>query len=84
MAKAKKITKDELQIINETSTKFNEILIQLGSLNLAQQDLTMEAAKFRSEIEKVKLNLQEKYGNVNVDLKDGTYTKTENVKDKKD
>ena len=84
MAKAKKITKDELEIINETSTKFNEILIQLGSLNLAQQDLTMEAAKFRSEIEKVKLNLQEKYGNVNVDLKDGTYTKTENVKDKKD
>jgi|TARA_R110002126_G_scaffold1703_3_gene10122 hypothetical protein len=84
MAKAKKITKDELQIINETSTKFNEILIQLGSLNLAQQDLTMEAAKFRSEIEKVKLNLQEKYGNVNVDLKDGTYTETENVKDKKD
>tara|TARA_R110000823_G_scaffold283162_1_gene401362 strand:+ start:603 stop:857 length:255 start_codon:yes stop_codon:yes gene_type:complete len=84
MAKAKKITKDELEIINETSTKFNEILIQLGSLNLAQQDLTMEAAKFRSEIEKVKLNLQEKYGNVNVDLKDGTYTETENVKDKKD
>ena len=84
MAKAKKITKDELQIINETSTKFNEILIQLGSLNLAQQDLTMEAAKFRSEIEKVKLNLQEKYGNVNVDLKDGTYTETENVEDKKD
>ena len=84
MAKAKKITKDELQIINETSTKFNEILIQLGSLNLAQQDLTMEAAKFRSEIEKIKLNLQEKYGNVNVDLKDGTYTETKNVKDKKD
>ena len=84
MAKAKKITKDELKNINETSTKFNEISIQLGSLKLAHQDLTMEAAKFRSEIEKVKLNLQEKYGNVNVSLKDGTYTEIEDVKDKKD
>ena len=84
MAKAKKITKDELKNINETSLKFNEILIQLGSLDLSKQDLTMEAAKFRSEIEKVKLNLQEKYGNVNVNLKDGTYTEIEDVKDKKD
>tara|TARA_R110001599_G_scaffold57155_1_gene157384 strand:+ start:2057 stop:2311 length:255 start_codon:yes stop_codon:yes gene_type:complete len=84
MAKAKKITKDQLKNINETSLKFNEILIQLGSLNLAKQDLTMEAAKLRNEIEKIKLDLQEKYGNVNVNLKDGTYTEIEDVKDKKD
>ena len=84
MAKAKKITKDQLRNINETSLKFNEVLIQLGNLNLAQQDLTMEAAKLRNEIEKLKLDLQEKYGNVNVSLKDGTYTEIEDVKDKKD
>ena len=84
MAKAKKITKDELKNINETSLKFNEILIQLGSLDLSKQDLTMEAAKLRNEIEKLKLDLQEKYGNVNVSLKDGTYTEIEDVKDKKD
>ena len=84
MAKAKKITKDQLKNINETSLKFNEILIQLGSLDLSKQDLTMEAAKLRNEIEKLKLDLQEKYGNVNVSLKDGTYTEIEDVKDKKD
>ena len=57
--------------------------MQLGGVQVTIQDLTMRAAKARAEIEQVKKDLQEKYGSINVDLKDGSYTKSD-VEDKKD
>ena len=83
MANKNKITKDELELVLDSANKYNEILIQLGGLQVTTQDLTMSAAKARTEIEQVKKDLQEKYGSINVDLKDGSYTKSD-VEDKKD
>ena len=57
--------------------------MQIGGTQVTMQDLTMQAAKLRANIEQVKKDLQEKYGNINVDLKDGSYTK-QDVEDKKD
>jgi hypothetical protein len=83
MAKKNKLTKDELELVLDSATKYNEILMQIGGTQVTMQDLTMQAAKLRANIEQVKKDLQEKYGNINVDLKDGSYTK-QDVEDKKD
>jgi len=83
MAKKNKITKDELELVLDSATKYNEVLMQLGGVQVTIQDLTMSAAKARVEIEQIKKDLQKKYGSINVDLKDGSYTKSD-VEDKKD
>ena len=83
MANKNKITKDELELVLDSANKYNEILMQLGGVQVTIQDLTMRAAKAWAEIEQVKKDLQEKYGSINVDLKDGSYTKSD-VEDKKD
>ena len=83
MAKKNKLTKDELELLLNSASKYNEILMQIGGVQVAMQDLTMQAAKLRASVEQVKKDLQEKYGSINVDLKDGSYTKSD-VEDKKD
>ena len=83
MAKKNKLTKDELELVLNSATKYNEILVQMGGVQVTMQDLTMQAAKLRANVEQVKKDLQEKYGSINVDLKDGSYTKSD-VEDKKD
>ena len=83
MAKKNKITKDELELVLDSATKYNEVLMQMGGVQVTMQDLTMQAAKLRANVEQVKKDLQEKYGSINVDLKDGSYTKSD-VEDKKD
>ena len=83
MAKKNKLTKDELELVLNSASKYNEILMQIGGVQVTMQDLTMQAAKLRASVEQVKKDLQEKYGSTNVDLKDGSYTKSD-VEDKKD
>ena len=83
MAKKNKLTKDELELVLNSATQYNEILMQIGGVQVTMQDLTMQAAKLRASVEQVKKDLQEKYGSINVDLKDGSYTKSD-VEDKKD
>jgi len=83
MAKKNKLTKDELELVLDSATQYNEILMQMGGVQVTMQDLTMQAAKSRANVEQVKKDLQEKYGSINVDLKDGSYTKSD-VEDKKD
>jgi len=83
MAKKNKLTKDELELVLNSASKYNEILVQIGGVQVTMQDLTMQAAKLRASVEQVKKDLQEKYGSINVDLKDGSYTKSD-VEDKKD
>ena len=41
-------------------------------------------ADINTEIEELKKVLEEKYGHVNINLEDGTYTPVENEEDKKD
>ncbi len=83
MAKKNKITKDELELVLDSASKYNEVLIQMGGVQVTMQDLTMQAGQLRASVEQVKKDLQEKYGSINVDLKDGSYTKSD-VEDKKD
>jgi hypothetical protein len=82
MAKAKKITKEELEKATKVSQEYNGIMQAIGNIELQKQDFLMKAAKVRASIEEVKKDLQEKYGSVNIDLSTGKYE--ESAEDKKD
>ena len=74
MAKVKKVTKKELESIQNLSSKYSKISSDIGSLELNKQDLLMELGKTRQEIESDKVELQEKYGDVNINLQTGEYS----------
>jgi vacuolar-type H+-ATPase subunit D/Vma8 len=86
MAKAKKITKKELESIQELQNKLNNIIQNIGLLESQKHGLLHEIVGCNKEIEEFKAKLESKYGSVNISLEDGTYTNIEkNVEgDKKD
>tara|TARA_R100000908_G_scaffold15952_2_gene5984 strand:+ start:1610 stop:1858 length:249 start_codon:yes stop_codon:yes gene_type:complete len=74
MAKAKKITKKELEVVNEQQMKMNGMLRSLGVLDVQKQNIHQEILTLNTDIEATKKELEEKYGQVNIDLSDGSYT----------
>jgi K+/H+ antiporter YhaU regulatory subunit KhtT len=74
MAKVKKLTKKELESVQEVSTKYSRLTSDVGNLELNKQDLLIELAKVRQEIEAEKSTLQKKYGDVNINLQTGEYS----------
>ena len=70
MAKAKKITKEELKSIKDLQNKLNQIIQNIGLLESQKHGLL-------HEIEEFKTKLESKYGPVNISLEDGAYTKIE-------
>ena len=84
MAKAKKITKEELEKATSLSKQYNEIIQILGNISLQKHDIEIEAIKVRESVEEMKKELNSKYGNVNINIEDGSYTEIEVEEDKKD
>tara|TARA_R110002050_G_scaffold82378_1_gene176443 strand:- start:227 stop:475 length:249 start_codon:yes stop_codon:yes gene_type:complete len=82
MEKANKITKEELKKATKVSQEYNGIIQAIGNLELQKQDFLLKASEIRSNVEEIKKELQESYGNVNIDLATGEYE--ENAEDKKD
>ena len=74
MAKAKKITKKELEVVNEQQMKMNGMLRSLGVLDVQKQNIHQEILTLNTDIEATQKELEEKYGQVNIDLSDGSYT----------
>ena len=76
MAKAKKITKEELEYVKNLNNKANEIAVQIGSLEVQKDLLVKEFLSNNVLVDKAKNELQEKYGDVSVDKNTGTITET--------
>ena len=74
MAKAKKITKKELESIKDVQQKTNAILLDVGYLETQKTGLIAAHAEAAKGLQVIKTELEEKYGQVNIDLKDGSYT----------
>tara|TARA_R100001224_G_scaffold91771_1_gene61055 strand:- start:1330 stop:1578 length:249 start_codon:yes stop_codon:yes gene_type:complete len=74
MAKAKKIKKDQLELITDQQKKLNELLRGLGILDVQQMNIHSQIKELNDEIENTKLELEKEYGKVNINLEDGSYT----------
>ena len=77
-----KITEEQLNEIKETQGKVNQILNQIGFVEIQKSGLKVEFSKENEKAEDVKKKLEEEYGPINIDLQTGEYTIVE-VEDKK-
>ena len=74
-----KITKEELKDLQESTSKINAIRHDIGLLSTQVHSLNHLYAEEISKQEESKKGLEESYGKINIDLKDGSY---EEIKEK--
>ena len=65
------IEKSELTKLNNFVTQANQIQLQIGGLEAHKADLLNNFGTVTAELSKFQKELQEKYGEVNIDLKTG-------------
>ena len=76
------ITEEQLKNVQEQQAKLTEGLRTLGVLDVQKQNVHGQIAELSKEIEATKKELEDEYGQINIDLKDGSYTEIEKEDDK--
>lgn len=76
------ITEEQLKTVNEQQVKLNELLRTIGVLESQKQSVHAQVLEVSKEIDETKKELEEEYGQINIDLKDGSYTDIEKQDDK--
>lgn len=72
-----KIKKEQLKMLNDQESKKAAIKQDIGTLETQKHALLHAFAQIQQEQEKLKIELEEKHGKINIDLKDGSFTKVE-------
>jgi len=75
------ITAEELKTIKEQQSQLSTVVNQIGQLEANKHSLLHKIAGINEGIEDTKKQLEEKYGAININLEDGTYTEIEKEKD---
>ena len=76
------ITEKQLKTLQEQQGKLSDGLRNLGVLDVQKQNLHGQINELSKEIEATKKELEEEYGQVNIDLQDGSYTEIEKEDEK--
>lgn len=69
-----KIKEEQLKKIQEQQGKVSKILNEVGYLEANKHGLLHELAEINKEVEEFKGELEKEYGQVNINLDDGSYT----------
>lgn len=73
----KKITEEQLDTLSKQQKDLSDILTNIGILESQKHSYLHQLADVNKSIEDFKLELQEQYGSVNINLQDGSYTEIE-------
>jgi hypothetical protein len=68
-----KITQEELEKVSTLKNKQDQAVFQIGVLESQKHSALHSLAEINQEVEKNKKALEEKYGQVSINLQDGTY-----------
>ncbi len=68
-----KITKEQLEKLQESQKKYAAIKHDLGQLEVQKHGLLHLWAGIQEEDNKFKQELEEEYGKININLEDGSY-----------
>ena len=71
--KVNKIEDQELKTVKEQTGKLQQCIMDLGSLEVRKTEIMQAYAEFLKELDVTKKELEEKYGQVNINLQDGSY-----------
>tara|TARA_Y100000592_G_scaffold99525_1_gene175874 strand:- start:1575 stop:1847 length:273 start_codon:yes stop_codon:yes gene_type:complete len=78
-----KITKEELDVVQEQHNKLNLYLNRIGLMSAQHHALLHEISVVNKAIEENKAELEKKYGEVNINVETGEFTKIESDEDNK-
>jgi len=70
----RKITREELEQVNQYATAINQMQMQIGGVEMQKADLMSEMAKLRAGMQEMQNALMATYGDVTINLADGTIT----------
>jgi len=73
MSKEQKITEKELKTVTDQQGKIQAVVYDLGALEAKKFEISVALKEFNDALNETKKELEEKYGQVNINLKDGTY-----------
>lgn len=76
------ITEKELEEVRGQQTKIAEIKQDLGTLEMQKHEILHVLVDINKEVNDTKKLLEEKYGRVNINLDDGSYTDIEEIPSK--
>jgi len=78
-----KITEEQLKEVRETQGKVNQLLNNIGYVEVQKSALKVDFSKASEEAEEVKKKLEKEYGAINIDLATGEYTIVEQKEEEK-
>jgi len=79
-----KITKEELENLQAKISVLNNLQYKLGALAVDKNKVLKAFDTVREEIRTIQMELKETYGNVSINVEDGTITKTEKTDEQAD
>ena len=77
MSKVTKITEEQLETIKEQQAKLQAAFIDIGFIESKKHEALHIQVQAAEALEATKKELEEEYGQVNIDLSDGSYTAVE-------
>jgi len=80
MENTNKITKEQLKTIVDQQKEMNVLLNNIGLLESQKHSYLHQIADVNKKVEEFKLVLQKEYGDININIQDGTYTFIEKAK----
>jgi hypothetical protein len=79
MSEITKITEEQLKTIKDQQAKLQNAFIDIGYIESKKQEALQVQVNASEVLEATKKELEEEYGQVNIDLTDGSYTAIEEV-----
>jgi hypothetical protein len=70
--KATKVTKDELKSIQDKVGQINNLQMQIGGLTVQQSKAVEMLESLQTELNVIQTSLESKYGQVSVNIQDGS------------
>ena len=77
MSEITKITEEQLKTIKDQQAKLQKAFIDIGYIESKKQEALHVQSQAAEVLEATKKELEEEYGQVNIDLTDGSYTDME-------
>jgi hypothetical protein len=77
-----KIKEEQLKKIQDQQLELNKLMSNIGLLEAQKHGLLHDIASVNLDIEEFKKELEKEYGQVNINLEDGSYTKIEKEAEK--
>ena len=79
-----KITKEELEQLQAKISVLNNLQYKLGALAVDQNKVLKAFDTVRDELRTMQMELKETYGNVSINVEDGSLTETEETDEQAD